>query len=130
MDMGKVPLFGLLSNRMNWLSTRQSLLSENVANSTTPGYEARDLRPVDFAAEMARSSGLSTTNVRHFGVGTGGPDASRIIAGGESGTPGGNVVSLEQEMIKLSDTQVQYQTAANLYQKAVNMFRTAIGRQQ
>ncbi len=127
MDMGKVPLFGLLSNRMNWLSTRQSLLSENVANSTTPGYEARDLRPVDFAAEMARSSGLSTTNVRHFEVGVGGIDASRIIAGGEGGTPGGNVVSLEQEMIKLSDTQVQYQTAANLYQKAVNMFRTALG---
>jgi len=30
-------------------------------------------------------------------------------------------------MIKLSDTQIQYQTATNLYQKAVNMFRTAIG---
>jgi flagellar basal body rod protein FlgB len=30
-------------------------------------------------------------------------------------------------MIKLSETQVQYQTAANLYQKTVNMFRTALG---
>ncbi len=30
-------------------------------------------------------------------------------------------------MIKLSDTQIQYQTATNLYQKAVNMFRTAFG---
>ena len=43
------------------------------------------------------------------------------------GVPTGNVVSVEQEMIKLSDTQIQYQTATNLYQKAVNMFRTALG---
>ena len=46
---------------------------------------------------------------------------------GEGGTPTGNVVSVEQEMIKLSDTQIQYQTATNLYSKAVNMFRTALG---
>ncbi len=38
-------------------------------------------------------------------------------------------MSLEQEMIKLSDTQMQYQTATNLYQKAVNLFRTALGGQ-
>jgi flagellar basal body rod protein FlgB len=31
-------------------------------------------------------------------------------------------------MIKLSDTQIHYQTATNLYQKAVDMFRTALGR--
>ncbi len=47
-------------------------------------------------------------------------------ARGEGGTPSAKV-SIEQEMIKLSDTQVHYQTATNLYQKAVNMFRTALG---
>ena len=47
-------------------------------------------------------------------------------AEGEGGTPNGKV-AIEQEMIKLSDTQIHYQTATNLYQKAVNMFRTALG---
>ena len=47
-------------------------------------------------------------------------------AEGEGGTPNGKV-AIEQEMIKLSDTQIHYQTATNLYQKAVGMFRTALG---
>jgi flagellar basal-body rod protein FlgB len=47
-------------------------------------------------------------------------------AEGEGGNPSG-VVSIEQQMIKLSDTQIHYQTATNLYQKAVAMFRTALG---
>lgn len=127
MEMRKVPLFGLLSDRMNWLSARQSVLSENVANAATPRYEARDLRPVDFATELSKSSGLKSTHARHFPAGASGPQTARIVAGKEGGTPGGNAVSLEEEMIKLSETQVQYQTAANLYQKTVNMFRTALG---
>jgi flagellar basal-body rod protein FlgB len=43
-------------------------------------------------------------------------------------TPTGNSVSLEQEMIKVADTQAQYRAAANLYSKAVALMRTAIGK--
>jgi flagellar basal body rod protein FlgB len=31
-------------------------------------------------------------------------------------------------MIKVSDTQAQYQAATNLYSKALSMMRTAIGQ--
>jgi flagellar basal-body rod protein FlgB len=41
--------------------------------------------------------------------------------------PNGNTVSLEQEMIKVSDTQAQFQAATNLYAKAMTMMKTAIG---
>ena len=50
MDIRQIPLFSLLSNRMSWLSSRQSVLAENVSNADTPNYIARDLRPLDFAA--------------------------------------------------------------------------------
>ena len=43
-------------------------------------------------------------------------------------SPNGNSVSLEQEMIKVSDTQAQFQAATNLYSKALSMMRTAIGQ--
>lgn len=132
MDLKGVPLFSLLTDRMTWLSTRQAVLAENVANADTPNYQARDLRPVDFedmVAAQKSSTTLATTNVRHFEIRSrlGGGPADPENAFGEGGTPTGNVVSIEQEMIKLSDTQIQYQTATNLYQKAVNMFRTALG---
>jgi flagellar basal-body rod protein FlgB len=42
--------------------------------------------------------------------------------------PNGNAVSLEQEMIKVSDTQMQFQAAANLYGKAMSLMKTAIGQ--
>jgi flagellar basal-body rod protein FlgB len=132
MDVNGIPLFSLLTGRMSWLSTRQSVLAENVANADTPNYVARDVKPMDFegmvAAEGGKGvNGLSMTNARHIDVrGRKGP-VEEEDAVGEGGTPTGNVVSIEQEMIKISDTQIQYQTATNLYQKAVNMFRTALG---
>ena len=135
MDLNGVPLFSLLTGRMSWLSARQSVLSENVANADTPNYMARDLKPMDFASLVAggkSAPGLASTNARHIALHAGGGPAAFEAedAPGEGGKPTGNVVSVEQELIKLSDTQIQYQTATNLYQKAVNMFRTALGKSQ
>ena len=45
----------------------------------------------------------------------------------QESNPDGNAVSLEQEMIKVSDTQAQFQAAANLYAKTMTMMKTAIG---
>jgi flagellar basal-body rod protein FlgB len=63
------------------------------------------------------------TDVRHIAPRSGFRPEPAV---GEGGNPSGTV-SIEQEMIKLSDNQIQYQTATNLYQKAVGMFRTALG---
>ena len=132
MDMG-IPLFSLLSQRMSWLSARQSVLAQNVANADTPNYVARDMKPMDFnkmlAGQTSSATSLAVTDARHIPV-SGGKEYhgfEQEDAYGEGGSPTGNVVSLEQEMIKLSDTQIQYQAATNLYQKAVGMFRTALG---
>ena len=53
------PLLSMLRTRMTWLHQRQDVLSQNVANADTPGYVARDLKPLDFkdmlhAASRAR----------------------------------------------------------------------------
>jgi len=126
MDIGQIPLFSLLTNRMSWLSARQSVLSENVSNADTPNYVARDLPTLDFAGILRDQEFAlkpQATSPGHISPRTGfRPEEAR----GEGGTPAG-VVSIEQEMLKLSDTQVHYQTATNLYQKAVSMFRTALG---
>ena len=45
----------------------------------------------------------------------------------QEANPNGNAVSLELEMIKVSDTQAQFQAAANLYAKAMTLMKTAIG---
>ena len=133
MDLPDIPLFSMLRQRMGWLNQRQSVLSQNVVNSDTPGYVARDLKPVDFAAALKATSGgqgnaMRATDPRHMTIG---PAAQAGFEDFQSNdveaSPNGNSVSLEMEMIKVSDTQAQFQAAANLYSKAMSLMKTAIG---
>ncbi|HWT98322.1 MAG TPA: flagellar basal body rod protein FlgB [Rhizomicrobium sp.] len=130
MDMQNLPLLSLLRERMTWLNQRQDVLSQNVANADTPRYVARDLKPLDFDRMVGASAGtkMMTTNARHIAISSlrGGKFEDHETPDQES-DPNGNAVSLEVEMIKVADTQAQYQAAANLYAKAVTMMKTAIG---
>lgn len=133
MTLGDVPFLSALRERMSWLNARQSLLSQNVANADTPGYAARDLKPLDFESELRRQqpaafAGMAVTDAKHIPVSVSGPEQSEdgTVTKTET-TETGNSVSLEEEMMKVADTQAQYQAAANLYSKAVGMMRTAIG---
>lgn len=135
MNLPDIPLFSLLRQRMSWLNQRQTVLSENVANADTPGYVARDLKPLDFSRELDstnqnRVTGLTVTNPRHIAAKTtsGSGDFGVTDTPDVEANPSGNSVSLEQEMIKVSDTQMQFQAAANLYGKAMNLMKTAIGQ--
>jgi flagellar basal-body rod protein FlgB len=131
MNLPEVPLLSMLRERMTWLNQRQDLLSQNVANADTPGYVARDLKPLDFEDALSSvnsGSTLMTTNARHIALSPSG--ASKFEAHDtpdQESNPNGNAVSLEQEMIKVSDTQAQFAAAANLYAKAMTLMKTAIG---
>ena len=72
---------------------------------------------------------MMTTNPRHISLiapASAGNFEDHETPDQES-NPNGNAVSLEVEMIKVSDTQAQFQAAANLYAKAMTMMKTAIG---
>ena len=131
MDLPGVPLLAMLRQRMTWLNQRQDVLSQNVANADTPGFVARDLKALDFESALrADNDGaqMTVTNERHMSIS---PQLSSKFEDHETpdqeSNPNGNAVSLEQEMIKVSDTQAQFQAATNLYSKAVALMRTAIG---
>ena len=132
MDLHDLPLLSLLRERMTWLNQRQDVLSQNVANADTPRYVARDLKALDFDQMVSGAQSgtkMMTTNARHIAITAshGGKFEDHETPDQES-SPNGNAVSLEVEMIKVADTQAQYQAAANLYAKAITMMKTAIGR--
>jgi|SRR5580658_5836575 flagellar basal-body rod protein FlgB len=136
MNLPDIPLLSMLKTRMNWLNQRQDLLSQNVANADTPGYAAHDLKPIDFSEALESSNALAqsggsmtVTDPRHIAVGQQAPqDFESITTNDTEASPGGNTISLEQEMIKVADTQAQFQAASNLYSKAMTMMKTAIGQ--
>ena len=132
MDLQDVPLMAMLRERMTWLNQRQDLLSQNVANADTPRYVARDLKPQEFdqllGGPASPGTTMVTTNARHISMprSQGGKFEDHETPDQEF-NPNGNAVSLEVEMIKVSETQAQYQAATNLYGKAITMMKTAIG---
>lgn len=132
MQVGDIPLMAMLKDRMAWLGQRQQVLTQNVANVDVPNYTPRDLKPMDFEQTLKNSQrssagSLMVTDPHHITTRTSSSfeqrDNADVVA-----TPNGNSVSLEAQMIKVADTQAQYQAAANLYSKAISMMKVAIGR--
>lgn len=136
MDISKLPLFETMRERLSFLTARQTVLSENVANANTPGYAARDVEAPDFAA-LAAGEGdsgampMAVTNPGHMTASSGGAGAFRIreMPDAES-TPNGNSVNLEDQMMKVSSVQMDYATVTQLYKKAMGMIRIAAGGQR
>ena len=135
MNVGDIPLLGMLRERMSWLNARQDVLSQNVANADSPGYAAKDLKKENFDDILKRMNGgsdttaLLTTDPHHIPLSQGvNSDYAGVDAPDTESGPDGNTVSLEAEMMKVADTQAQYQAATNIYAKAMSMMRTAIGQ--
>lgn len=135
MQMNDVPLMSMLKDRMSWLSRRQDILSQNVASADVPGYTPKDLKEMNFEKVLKSTNGtfssashLTVTNPRHIAVTAATASYDTRETPDVEAAPGGNSVSLEAEMIKVADTQAQYQAAANIYAKAISMMKVAIGR--
>ena len=101
MDLGDIKLFQALNARMSWLTDRQRVLAQNVANADTPNY----------MAGSKKDDGLSRTQ------------QARVES-----SPTGNSVVLEEEMMKVSETVADYELMSNLYRKSVGLLKLAIGK--
>lgn len=140
MDIGKTAFFELLRERLGYLSDRQGVLAQNVANANTPGYKPRDVSAKSFAAHVAglmpsksgvRPVSMTATNDGHIGgavrsnsSASGGRIKPSQVLDSET-TLDGNSVVLEEQMIKVADTRMQYDTAIVLYQKGLALLRMA-----
>ena len=133
MGLMNMPVFAALTDKMRWHQTRQGLLAENVANAETPGYRGRDLAQYDFAdrASAVSSATVTTTATQpmHYAVASaeGSTFGAQRMANFEI-TPEGNGVTLEDEMMKVTTNQMDYQAVTALYTRSIKMIKTALGR--
>ena len=134
MDLSQTQFFGLLRSRLTQLSERQRLISENIANASTPGYRPRDLDTSAFERMLASAGNDSggglqmvRTSATHMMPGGAmGPTQANITTVPDSETTiDGNAVVLEDQMAKASDTRMQFDTAIALYQKGLDLLRMA-----
>lgn len=125
---------------MRHLSERQRVVAQNIANSETPGYKAREVDAPDFSdlvaqtegarssAKVARphielSAGMSRLGARQ-------PDTGRVRLDRDVSEvkPDGNNVTLEDQLLKMGQIQTDFTTMTNLYRKQMSLMKTALGR--
>jgi flagellar basal-body rod protein FlgB len=128
---GKPDIFAVIGKRMDWLNQRERVLADNIANSDTPGYVPRDLDGKKFSRLLQKQIEPvepATTNPAHLRglVVRDGPAKSQKQRQTYEASPAGNAVVLEEQMIKVAETQSAYQLMTNLYRKHMDMFRLAL----
>ena len=140
--MPDVPsIIGGIAREMKHLAERQRVIAENIANSETAGFKAREVRAPGFAdllaaqgiasggGRIARPSVQPTAAMTALGArrGRGGSDviADRDIA---ETKPNGNNVSIEEQMLKMGRIQADFATMTNLYRRQQALLKTALGR--
>ncbi len=115
MNLDGTNLFELASQRLKWLSDRQKVVSENIANADTSGFRAREVESFEDFLKTAEVSAVTPDATVFETEATWGQDLT------------GNNVVLEEQIMVASDTASQYRIATNLYRKAHDMLRMTAG---
>jgi flagellar basal-body rod protein FlgB len=102
------PTGNALERYMNLLSTRQNLITSNIANADTPGYKTRD---IDFQSEF-RSAINSSANAME-------------VPGLKTNNDGNNV-SLDREARLLSENAMRFNIASQLMKGQFSQMKLAI----
>ena len=142
MTLDDMPIFAMLKSKLSYLSDRQRLIAQNVANADTPGYAPQDLKPFSLGQSGLGGAGLggsgmtpvsmAMTSSMHLappGTAAAGVPSAQVVASPDSeATLTGNSVVLEEEMEKMSEARTDYQAAIGLYEKSLGLLQMAAKR--
>ncbi|MEY4782373.1 MAG: hypothetical protein RIR41_308 [Pseudomonadota bacterium] len=135
-DPTQISVFQLMKSRMQMLGERQKVIAQNVANVSTPGYVPSDIDQKAFAATLQRMAGKSAgpgrtamvaTQAGHMAPnhGAGAPALSVRKSPDSETTLDGNAVVVEEQMMKIAETRMDFETMVGLYQKSLGLLRLA-----
>jgi flagellar basal-body rod protein FlgB len=116
---------------MSWLTARQTVLAENVANANTPGYIAKDLKDLDFKSLIGGGKTnspvqLAATEPGHFAP-MQPTNPAPVVQTADDHSLDGNGVSLEEQMMKVSTNAADYSLITTLYKQNISMIKTVLG---
>lgn len=134
------PLLDGMAASMKAMAEHQRVISENIANSETPGYKARTVSAPDFSslvAQYGEAAGAPHVARPHVSLsasmtalGARAPQGGGGIVLDSDTTetkPDGNNVTLEDQLLSLGQVQADYTAMTNIYKKQMNLMKLAIG---
>ncbi|MFM9977383.1 MAG: flagellar basal body protein [Sphingomonadaceae bacterium] len=131
------PLIAGITTSMKHLAGRQRVIAQNIANSETPGFKARDVAAPNFTSLLAQEGGKPAVTKPHIAL-TGGmaalgaraPVANGVLLDADTSEtkPDGNNVTLEDQLLKMGQIQAEFATMTGIYRKQMGLLKSAIGR--
>jgi flagellar basal-body rod protein FlgB len=124
-------VMNLLTEKMSYLGQKLSVHAQNVANANTPQYKAKELKAfVPFSQALKdASTGMKVSDAQHIvPASMAGVNAATKKAHSFETVPSGNSVDIEQQMMQVSATTVDYQATVSIYQKFMGLMKSAIGK--
>ncbi|MFL5288156.1 MAG: flagellar basal body rod protein FlgB [Rhodopila sp.] len=128
MDPTRIALFDLAEKRLNWTAQRQNVLAANIANVNTPGYQARDITAFDKVLDGAVAVAPVQTQPGHM-AGTLSSSAAALTRDQVSTRSlDRNGVTLDEQLVKVADTETTQNLVTNIWKSYMGMFSTALGK--
>ena len=132
MNLSTLNVFRAATVKMGWLSERQGVLAQNIANADTPDYRAKDLKAPSFSKTMSNGNHnvkMVQTAKGHM-IGPGNTMNSRLIKERNKDvyevSPNDNAVIMEEQLIKISESSMNFKLASSIYSKNLSMFKMAL----
>lgn len=133
MTIQDIGLLQAIGAKMDYLSQRQNIFAQNISNADTPGYQPKDLAPVDFSSFLnddkknVSNVHLAATDSQHLNLN----GTTANLKTKENNTPyevspSGNAVILEEQLMKSGRNAMDYTLMLNVYQKQIGMFNIAL----
>ncbi len=137
-DPTQISVFSLMKARLQMLGERQKVIAQNVANVSTPGYVPSDINQEAFAATLERMgargpqagvarTAMATTQSGHMAPpnAPSAPGMTTTKSPDSETTLDGNAVVVEEQMMKIAETRMDFETMVGLYQKSLGLLRLA-----
>jgi len=128
MKLEAIPLFSALRGRLGYLQQRQELVAQNVANSDTPKFTPRDLKPFKLEGDKMQVTPVATSAMHIAPKKTLSSQSAAFKSPDSETTLDGNQVVLEEQMLKMTDARMNYEAAIGFYQKSLGLIRLASRR--
>ncbi|PCH74986.1 MAG: flagellar basal body rod protein FlgB [Rhodobacteraceae bacterium] len=108
---------------------RQAVIAQNMANSDTPGYKARDLVPFqDVIKNSGTGAGMRASRAGHLNGMSSDGSAWETFTPNATSDPNGNTVSIENEMLNGVEVKRQHDLALAIYKSSLSILRNSLGR--
>ncbi|MFZ5746623.1 MAG: flagellar basal body protein [Pseudomonadota bacterium] len=133
-----LPILSGIERNMKYLQSRQQVVAQNIANSETPGYKARDVSAPNFS-DLLSQQGIGgapavaaprvqlTAGMRSLGAVD--LSGSGVVFDKDISEtkPDGNNVTLEDQLLKMGEIQADFTAMTNIYRKQMGLLKTSLG---